>query len=102
MKLQFVDQKRLDFTLCKCNGHNYLNDLKTMAYITADGIRFFLKEKDNVKELIQFPYTFEEWQQGSRYEPETLNKIDREFTCKKCRSVRYRIIKNKDYIANNT
>lgn len=89
MQLQFVEQPE-GFHLCMCNKHDYISDFATLpaAWLTVEGIRFCAREKDNVPYLIQFPYRLHEW---------NWNHM-RKYYCKKCGTVPYKIIKNKDYV----
>ena len=95
MKLEFVNQIELKFSCC-CNGssasHYYNNN---RAYITIDMQEFFgRKITSNIKELVQFPYTKEEY---NMYK-ETDNSVFDRYRCAVCNSISYRIITNPSYI----
>jgi hypothetical protein len=93
MKLQFVEQSE-GFRLCHCNGHDYQKDFQRLpaAWLTVEGTRFCARENENVPYLIQFPYKYSEWYSGH---------VEGHY-CPKCGTIPYRIIKNKDYIANKS
>ncbi len=84
MLIELIKNKEILFNLCYCNDHRYIKDAENRAFITSDNIRFFQDQEKKVKELLQFPYTCQEYD----------NKDYDKYRCKKCGVIPYRIIKS--------
>jgi hypothetical protein len=85
MLIELIKNKESEWK-CICTGNSFKHDIISRAYVTFDNIRFYSDIDKRVDELMQFPYTLNEWKMGNTSK----------YACKECNTVPYRIIKNKE------